>query len=299
MKNYRLRNSLLLLLTAVIWGISFVATSKGVEAVQPITFTGARLLLAGFSLLPLTLLRNRKSPCLRKYKKKDPILGGISCGCCLFAAATLQAIGIRYTTVGKAGFITAFYIILVPVIDFFFGRKTSPLIWAAVGIALCGLYFICINERLSIAKGDAFCLAGAFCFALHILVIDRFSGVTDGISLSCVQFFVSGSLGLIFMFLFESPSLSALGKCIFPLLYAGVLSGGVGYTLQIIGQKGLNPSVASLLMSMESCVSLIAGFLILGQKPTFRELSGCLLMLAAIVLADFLPMISEKRKTDN
>ncbi|MGI6118065.1 MAG: DMT family transporter [Bilifractor sp.] len=299
MKNYRLRNSMLLLLTALIWGTSFVATSKGVEAVQPITFTGFRLLLAGFSLLPLTLLRNRKIPDLGKFKKKDLILGGIGCGCSLIAAMILQTIGIKYTTVGKAGFITAFYIILVPVIGIFHGRKPSPLIWAAVGIALCGLYFICINERLSIAKGDAFCLAGAFCYALHILVIDRFSGITDGISLSCVQFFVAGSIGLIFMFLFESPSLSALGECIFSLLYAGVIANAVGDTLQIIGQKGLNPSVASLLMSMESCFSLIAGFLILRQKPTFRELSGCILMLAAIVLADFLPMISERKETDN
>ena len=186
---------------------------------------------------------------------------------------------------GKAGFITAFYIVIVPIIGIFFGKKCGISVWIGVLLALAGLYFLCINEELTIGRGDVLVFFGALLFAVHIMVIDHFSPLVDGVTMSCIQFFVSGIICAVPMFLFEKPQLGQLLAAWQPILYAGVLSCGVAYTLQIIGQKGMNPTVASLILSLESVISVLAGMVILHQNLSSREVLGCVLMFAAILLA--------------
>lgn len=288
MKNLQLRNSLLLLLTATIWGVAFVAQSVGMDYVQPFTFNGIRSIIGGLVLIPCIFLLNRlKSPSepIQKSSSRPLLAGGVLCGLCLFAASSFQQFGIKYTTVGKAGFITACYIVIVPILGLFLKKKCSPLIWVSVLLALVGLYFLCMSGSISLGLGDLLVLIGAFLFSIHILVIDHYSPLADGVQLSCIQFFVCGVLSLICMFLFETPDLSMILMAWLPILYAGVLSCGVAYTLQVVGQKNMNPTVASLILSMESCISVLAGWLILGQALSSRELLGCVLMFAAIILA--------------
>ena len=211
--------------------------------------------------------------------------GGILCGTALFAASALQQIGIQYTTVGKAGFITALYIVLVPVCGLFVRKRVQPKVWLAVLIAVAGLYLLCMTDgSFSLQKGDLLVLACALGFTIHILVIDHFSPLVDGIKMSCIQFFTCSILSAVCMALFETVNVSNLLHAWIPILYVGILSSGVGYTLQIIGQKGLNPTMASLLMSLESVFSVLAGWIFLHQALSGRELSGCILMFAAIVL---------------
>ena len=303
MKHRTIINSLLLLLTATIWGVAFVAQSVGMDYVGPFAFNGVRSILGGLVLLPVIYLMSRgknskqdkgqaiasdsSSPQdFTPNNSKTLILGGILCGICLFLASSFQQFGIQYTTVGKAGFITAFYIVLVPVIGIFLRKKTTPLVWVSVVLALWGLYLLCMNESFSIARGDFYLFISAFLFSAHILVIDYFSPKVEGVKMACIQFFVCGLLSLLCMLLFErETTFAAIQAAWLPILYAGVMSCGVAYTLQIVGQKGLNPTVASLLMSMESCISVLAGWIILGQALSQREITGCVLMFAAIILA--------------
>lgn len=294
MKRTQLKNSLILLLTATIWGFAFVAQSVGMDHVGPFTFLAARSYIGAAVLLPVIFFRKRSGsenkPNLSSEEKKKSgkllLLGGMACGFFLMTASAFQQIGIQYTTVGRAGFITACYIILVPIISLiFFKKKCSPLIWIAVLLSLIGLYLLCITDGFSIGNGDLLVLICSILFSMHILVIDHFSPLVDGVKMSCIQFLVCGLLSTIPALLFESPNLSAMMQAWMPILYAGALSSGVGYTLQIIGQKGLNPTVASLIMSLESCISVLAGWILLQQKLSVRELFGCVLMFAAIVLA--------------
>lgn len=282
------KNSLLLALTALIWGVAFVAQSVGMEYVGPFTFNSVRFLIGGMVLLPLVTQSKQKhdtSAITDPLRKREWILGGILCGLALCVASCLQQIGIGYTTVGKAGFITAMYIVIVPVLGIFFKKKTGWLVWVSVALAAAGLYFLCMTESLSIGIGDLYVLACAVVFSVHILLIDHFSPRVDGVALSCVQFLVSGTLAGIAAFVWEQPSLSAILSAWAPILYAGVLSSGVGYTLQVIGQKGVDPTVASLILSLESVFSVLAGWVLLGQGLSGRELVGCVLMAVAIVLA--------------
>lgn len=223
--------------------------------------------------------------------------GGICCGLALFAASSMQQIGIQYTTAGKAGFITAFYIVLVPVFGIFLGKKTGWKIWLAVALALAGLYFLCITESFSVGRGDIYVFIGALLFTVHILVIDYFAPRTDGVKMSCIQFFVAGILSMFPMAAFETTTVEGIMSSWGPLLYAGVLSCGVAYTLQIIGQKNMNPTVASLILSLESCISVLAGWAILGEQLSVREGVGCILMFAAIVLAQIPEKQSKNRQT--
>lgn len=284
MKHRTIINSFLLLLTATIWGVAFVAQSVGMDYVGPFAFNGVRSILGGLVLLPVIFLMSRG-----KQAKKDSkilFLGGVLCGICLFSASSFQQFGIMYTSVGKAGFITAFYIVLVPVIGIFLHKKTTPFVWISVVLALWGLYLLCMNESFTIARGDIYLFVSAFLFSVHILVIDHFSPQVEGVKMACIQFFVCGLLSLLCMAFFEQgTSLAAIREAWLPIAYAGVMSCGVAYTLQIVGQKGLNPTVASLLMSMESCISVLAGWLLLGQALSHREIMGCFLMFAAIILA--------------
>lgn len=290
-KQVPLKNSLLLLLTAAIWGVAFVAQSVSMDFIGAFTFNTARFLMGALVLLPLIWFTERKSPQehqIPEQKKKSQkvlLTGGICCGICLCLASNFQQFGIKYTTVGKAGFITACYIVIVPVLGLFLKKKCSPFIWAAVAMAVIGLYLLCIKDGFSIGKGDFLVLVCAVLFSVHILVIDHFSPMTDGVKLSCVQFLTAGILSGIPALLLENPSISSLLDAWVPVLYAGILSCGAGYTLQVIGQKGMNPTVASLILSLESCISVLAGWFILGQSLTPREIIGCVIMFAAILLA--------------
>lgn len=280
------KNALILFLTAFIWGTAFVAQSVGMDHLGPFAFNGIRNFIGGIALLPCILLLDKlKLMDEGTGDKKDLILGGICCGIFLFAASSLQQIGIQYTTAGKAGFITAFYIVLVPVLGIFLKQKTGWKVWVAVAIAIVGLYFLCITESFSIGKGDIYIFFCALVYAGHILVIDYFAPKTNGVKMSCIQFFVAGILSVPFMVIFETTTVEAVFASWGPILYAGVLSSGVAYTLQIIGQKNVNPAIASLILSLESCISVLAGWAILGEQLSSRELTGCVLMFAAIILA--------------
>lgn len=274
------KGSILLLLTACIWGMAFVAQSVAMDAIGPWTFTCLRSYIAGLTLtciLPLF----KKTPCESKMLWK----GGITCGLCLGVASMLQQVGVVYTTVGKAGFITALYVVFVPLISVFLGKKIPKKIGLCVAMSVVGLYFLCMNESISFSKGDTFVLLCAVGFAFHILTIDHFSSKVDGIRMSCIQFYVAGLLCTIPMFVFEKPELSSIVQALGPVLYAGILSSGAGYTLQIIGQKDTDPTIASLLMSLESVFAAIGGFLLLHQVMSVRELIGCALTFGAVLAA--------------
>ncbi|MFP3153804.1 DMT family transporter [Lachnospiraceae bacterium ZAX-1] len=294
MRKVQFRNSLLLLLTALIWGVAFVAQSVG-GSCGAFTFNCIRSLVGGFFLIPCIAVLNKFSPSKsekasptaeeKKKRSKTLLAGGVCCGLVICFASSFQQFGIKYTSVGKAGFITAFYIIIVPLLGLFFKKKCGPLIWIGVLLALVGLYFLCITEDFSIQFGDILMFICAIAFSVHILVIDHFTQLVDGVKMSCIQFIVCGVVSGILMLLFEQPSLTQILSLWQPILYAGILSCGVAYTLQIVAQKGMNPTVASLILSLESVVSVFAGFLILGQKLHNREILGCILMFCAIVFA--------------
>lgn len=287
----KLKNSLILLLTATIWGVAFVAQSVGMDYVGGFTFNMVRSIIGAVVLLPVIWFLNRgktpsaQTPEEKAANRKTLITGGICCGVFLCLASNFQQFGIKYTTVGKAGFITACYIVIVPILGLFLKKKCSPFIWAAVVLALIGLYLLCIKDGFSIGKGDILVMICAVLFSFHILVIDYFSPKVDGVKLSCIQFLVAGILSAIPAFLLEKPQLSSICAAWMPILYAGVMSCGVAYTLQIIGQKDMNPTVASLILSLESCISVLAGWIILGQNLSTREILGCVIMFGAIILA--------------
>lgn len=280
-----IRNALLLFLTAAIWGVAFVAQSVGMEYVGPFTFLCARSWIAGIALLPLVWLFRRGRVPLDAKERRTLALAGTCCGAALCLASACQQIGLLYTSVGKAGFLTACYILIVPLLGLLFGRRCGKFVWCGVALALAGLYCLCIKEGFSFNPGDALMLACSFLFSVQIMLIDHFSLSVDGVSMACIQFFVCGTIAAGGMLLWEQPSWAALLTAWKPVLYAGLLSSGVGYTLQIIGQKGMNPTVASLIMSLESVTSALAGWLLLHQSLTVREIVGCALMFAAIVLA--------------
>ena len=290
----RMRGNLLLLLTAIIWGTSFVAQTEGTKYIAPFTFIGIRSMLAGIALAIFLSVRHlvtgKKQPKeavpeKQKEDKKVLFVGGLCCGLVLFAASMLQQVGIFFSPAsGKAGFITALYLILVPLCGIFVKKKIGGRVWFAVVLAVFGMYLLCITERFTVSKGDGFLLLCSVAFTAHILVIDRFSPRTDGVAMSCIQFFVCGSLACAGMLLFEPIDPVAIAKAAIPLLYSGVMSGGVAYTLQIVAQKDTDPTMASLLMSLESVFAVLGGFVILGERLSGREIAGCTIMFAAIIL---------------
>ncbi len=289
-----------MLLTAFIWGIAFVAQSAGGNAVGPYTFNCVRMILGGISLLPVIVIMDHVKPSARrpaiKEQRKELLLGGISCGAILFVASSFQQMGIYLgTSAGKAGFLTACYILLVPIIGLFFHKKCRWNLWAGVALAVLGLYLLCINGPFRLQLSDGLVLLCALCFSFHIIVVDHFAPKVDGVRMSCIQFFTCGILGILPTVLiemghtWESVSLWLSGFAAWDawitILYAAFLSCGVAYTLQIIGQEGLHPTVASLLMSLESVFSVIAGWVILKEDMSLRELTGCMIMFTAIILA--------------
>lgn len=282
----KLIGNALLLLTAFIWGSAFVAQSIGMEHIGPFTFNALRSLLGSLVLMPVILVRNRKKRTTKsKQTNLSTLKGGIICGIILFFASSLQQIGIQYTTVGKASFITALYIVLVPIFSLFIKKRPSPLTWIAVVLSAIGLYMLCIRDGFSIGKGDALILGCAFLFTFHILVIDYFIPYADSIQMSCIQFILAGILGALCMFIFETPTIANIQIAWVSIAYAGILSCGVAYTLQIVAQKDTDPTVASLLLSLESVFGALAGWLVLGESFTIKESIGMALMLCAIVLA--------------
>lgn len=282
------KNIFLLALTALIWGVAFVAQSVGMEYVGPFTFNSVRFLIGGMVLLPVVMM-SRKEKGLetdsQDGKQRVLVLGGLCCGMALCVASCLQQIGIGYTTVGKAGFITAMYIVIVPLLGIVLKKKTTWLVWISVVLASVGLYFLCMTETLSVGRGDLYVLACALVFSVHIVLIDHFSPQVDGVALACFQFIVSGVIAGVAALIWEQPDLTSILAAWAPILYAGVLSSGVGYTLQVVGQKGVEPTVASLVLSLESVFSVLAGWVLLGQGLSGREWMGCGLMAVAIVLA--------------
>ena len=286
MEKQKIRNGCLLFLTSIIWGISFVAQSVGMEHVGPFTFTGVRCTLGGIVLLPYIAIRNRIQTKEEKEKdNKTVLVAGLVCGVLLFLGTMFQQTGIMTTSAGKAGFLTALYIILVPMIGLLFGKKAGIRLWISVLLSLGGLYLLCMKESFVLRQGDILLIIGAVVFSVHILAIDHFTNKVDGVKMSCIQFFVCGLLGIVCMFIFEEPKLTAIINAWQPIIYSGALSCGIGYTLQIVGQKGMNPTVASLLLSLESVNAAIAGWLILGQKLSQTELFGCLLVFIGIIIA--------------
>lgn len=291
MRVNRVRQTVLPVLAALIWGTAFVFQSVGAEYVGPFTFNAARSAVAFLFLLALCavlrLMRRRgagKERVSSAYRR-ELLLGGVCCGAALTVAANLQQKGLETTTPGKAGFITALYIVIVPIVGIFLGKRAPRTIWIGIVLAVAGLYCLCITEEVTVSGGDFYILLCALCFAVHILVIDRFTRRVDGVELSCMQFFVAAVLSAAGMLASESPSWEALRLCIWPVLYVGVLSSGVAYTLQILAQKDANPMVVSLLLSLESVFATLAGAVVLGERMSGREYFGCVLMLAAVILA--------------
>ena len=289
MKKLSIKSMILLVLTALIWGMAFVAQSVGMNYIGPFTFNCIRSIMGGLVLIPCILFFDKQEKGEAKREKKEDsktlLIGGICCGLALCIASNLQQIGIKYTTVGTAGFITALYIVLVPIFGIFLRKKVSGRVWFSVAIAVVGLYLLCITDEFRIGKGDFFVLLCALVFTIHILVIDYFSPKVNGIKLSCIQFLVAGLLSGVPMLISEKPSFSTILAAWAPLLYAGIMSCGVGYTLQIVAQKDAEPTIASLILSLESVFSVLAGWIILGQTLAGKEIMGCVLMFAAIILA--------------
>lgn len=293
------KGTLMLLTTAFIWGTAFVAQRDGMNYIGPFTFNGLRSYIAFFSLIPVVLLFQKKKtqeksniskveyekPRNSAADKKFLIKGGVLCGIILFFASTIQQYGLIYTTAGKGGFITALYIVLVPIYGLFLGKKVRPLLWFCVILAITGLYLLTMKEDLSINKGDIMVMVCSFLFATHIVVIDYFSPRTDGLKMSWIQFLVVAILSTPCIIIFENVDWQNVLNCIFPMLYAGIFSGGVAYTLQILAQKDTEPTVASLILSLESVFAVIAGIILLGESISMREFLGCVIIFVAIILA--------------
>ena len=299
----KMQSNILLLITAFIWGSAFVAQKSGMDYIEPFTYNGIRTFIGGLVLIPVIMIMGRgksakaelndKGQESKAAENKILIIGGICCGAALFVASSLQQFGVSYTTAGKAGFITTLYVVIVPIISILIGKRVRPIMWLCVLMGAVGLYLLCMTDAsFRLQFGDMLVLLCAFAFSVHIMVIDYFSPKVDGVKLSCIQFLFAGLLGIICMFIFEDPDINAILDCWLPILYAGVLSCGIGYTLQVVAQKHAEPTVASLLMSLESVFAVISGAVLLHESMSIRELSGCIVIFAAVIIAQ----LPEKNK---
>jgi len=302
MKHNQVRQVVFPILAAFIWGTAFVAQDLCADSIGTFAFNATRYFIAVLALLVVIAVsdkakKNRPTPTAEEKKaaNKQLWLGGLCCGVALAIASNFQQAGlVAGTDAGKAGFITALYVVLVPVFGLFFKRKVSLPVWIAVVCSVVALYLLCIKGDFSLAAGDLLILVCAVCFAVHILVIDHFTAYCDGVKLSCLQFLFAGIISAVCMFLFETVDFAAIWSCILPLLYVGIFSCGVGYTLQILAQKDSNPTVVTILLSLESVFAVIAGAIILHQQMTAREYIGCVVMFAAVILAQI--QFPEKKK---
>jgi len=294
----KMKSNLMLLLTAFIWGTAFVAQKSGMDYIGPLTYGGIRTLIGGIFLIPVIKFLDMRKPEEEKTrlmertaeaKKADGkllLIGGICCGMALFVASTLQQFGLAYTTAGKAGFITTLYVVIVPIFSIFLRKKVKPVMWFCVMLGALGMYMLCMKDAtFSLQYGDFLVLLCAAAFAVHILVIDYFSPKVDSVRLSCIQFLVAGTMGIIGMFIFETPVLADILASWFPILYAGVLSSGVAYTLQVVAQADADPTAASLILSLESVFAALSGMVLLGESMSVKELLGCVIIFVAIIIA--------------
>ncbi len=297
MKPLKIRNFFLLVLTALIWGSSFVAQKSGGPTVGAFTFNGVRSFIGGLFLLAFILLKDgitRKNTWPEtKEDKRNLWIGGVLCGVVLFVATSLQQIGMNLgAQAGTAGFLTACYMVIVPILGLFLRKKCPWTTWISVAVATVGLYLLCIKGNLTMNYYDGIVLLCAVVFAVHILVIDRYAPLVDGVRMSCIQFLVCGVLSIVPMLVtdigFTRESIRAWFDVLsdfdvwIPILYAGIMSCGVAYTLQIVAQKGMNPTIASMVLSLESVFSVLAGCLILGERMSLRNMLGCILIFVAI-----------------
>ncbi len=291
MEKRSLKGSVLLLGAALIWGAAFIAQKVGIVDIGTFTFSASRFAISGLALLPVALMRKNQPEAAvlesqgKTRGRKTLIIGGILCGVCLAAATNAQQLGIADTSAGKAGFITALYIVFVPIFRIFSRKKVSGAVWISVAVAVVGFYLLSVTEGLSINQGDAIVLLSALLFTFHILVIDKYSPRADGIKISCIQSFTAAAISAVCMLIFEKPSLSALIAGWVPIAYLGLMSGAVGYTLQIVGQKYAEPASASLILSLESVFAAVMGVLFLGEGFSAQELIGCVLVFGATILS--------------
>lgn len=290
----KMRSNILLLLTAIIWGGGLVAQKAG-AVLEPFTYNGIRMFIGGLVLIPVIYLfkfinkdRQAADTTESGAERRTLLIGGTCCGVVLCAASSLQQFGFYFETgAGETGFITSLYIVIVPVLGLFLGKKIKPVVWGCIAMGAAGFYLLTMagkGEGFVLHTGELFILLCAVVFSVHIMVVDYFSPKCDGIKLSCVQFLVSGSIGLICMFIFETPILADILDCWLPILYCGVISTGVAYTFQVLGQQDTEPAVASLIMSLEAVFSVIFGAVILGERLTLWEGLGCIVIFAAVVI---------------
>lgn len=292
MNKQSVRNSFLLFLAALIWGMAFVSQSKGMEYMGALTFNGVRSLIGTVTLLAyIAITCKMGSRDLKKINWKATVKAGLWCGLLLTTASTLQQFGIAYTTVGKAGFITTLYIIFVPIAGIFFKKKVGIVVWLAAAMAAVGMYLLCMTESFALSGGDTLVFLCALFFTAHIMVIDYYAPKVDGVIVSCIQFAMAGVLCSVGALIFEAPTIGALVDGAGALLYAGVMSCGIAYTLQIVGQKGVNPTIAALILSLESVVATVAGVIAYNigllqtdQTMTGRQFAGCTLVFVGVIL---------------
>lgn len=283
--NKRLKGSLTLFGAVIIWGSAFIAQSMGMELIGPFTFQAIRCGLAVLFLIPVSFLFDRKPGAVKRWLEPRLWKSGLICGLALFAAASLQQVGLVYTDAGKAGFLTAMYIVLVPILGLFLGQKPGRAAWFSVVLAVTGLYLLSCMGVSEINIGDILLTGCALAYAVQITCIDRLAGDLDGVRLNCVQALVVTVLSIPFMIFTETVDMSNILACSLPLAYAGILSMGVAYSLQIIGQKYLEPTTASLIMSLESVIAALCGWLILKETMTPWELLGCGMVFGAVVIS--------------
>ena len=292
MPNVQLRNTLLLMGASFIWGTAFVAQSVGADHMGPYSFLAGRSWLACVFLLGLMAVLRKAGKTNSAAEpgfwqnRKVLVKGGICCGIALALACNLQQLGmVAGASAGKTSFITTLYVVLVPICGLFLKKKVSPTVWISVLLAVAGLYCLCIKENFTIAPSDLLVMLCAFGYTLHILVIDYFTQRVDGVKMSCIQFLTCAILSAILMLIFENPTWADIVPCMGSVLYVGVFSSGVAYTLQILAQKDSNPTIVALLLSLESVFGAVSGAIFLHETMTGKELIGCVLMLIAVVLA--------------
>lgn len=293
----RMRANILLLITTIIWGTAFVAQKAGAD-IGNFTYGGIRTFLGGLVLIPVIFILNRgKTPIFapeRKEQNKLNLIGGLACGVVLFIAGSLQQFGVAYTTVAKSGFITVMYVAFVPLIGLLLGKRVGKRTWICVVLCCVGFYFLSLyGEHLTLQLGDLLVLLCAIGFSIHILVIDYYSPKCDGVMMACIQFLTAGLLGIICMFIFEEPNIQDILACWLPILYAGVLSSGVAYTLQIVAQKDAEPTQASLILCLESVFAALAGAWLLSERMSLIQYAGCAIIFAASIISN-LPEKTEK-----
>ena len=282
----KMKANMLLLITAIIWGTAFVAQKSGGE-IGSFTFNGIRTFIGGLVLLPF-VFKGRKDKTQPVFSRTE-IIGGLVCGAFLFVAASLQQFGLAYTTAGKAAFITTLYVVFCPILSLIVHKKKPrPLVWLCVGLDIIGLYLLCMTDAsFSIQIGDTLVILCAVAFAAQMVSVDNFIDRVDGLKLSCIQFLFAGLLGMICMFIFEGPvSVSNIMTAWFPILYAGVISCGIGYTFQVLGQREADPTIAALILCLESVFGVLAGAVLLHETMTMREILGCVIMFAAVVISN-------------